>query len=149
MGKKFNFQMKIRIAIFSQIRYSNKFISCFSLFLFIFRRDEGCTVYNRSIKHFPDSGKAYWILKRKVTKMLCGKSEFDIYEAKNASLIQKRLVYWSEKSQKCDFECYFSTFRFNTQEFPESGKCFFASEMSNSDFPHVFTPRGVISRKNF
>ena len=44
----------------------------------------------------------------------------------------------------------FATFRFNTQyAFPESGKRFFASKMSNSDSPHVFTPRGVISRKNF
>jgi len=39
------------------------------------------------------------------------------------------------------------TFRFNTQAFPESGKRFFSSNMSNSDFPHVFIPRKVISRK--
>jgi hypothetical protein len=44
----------------------------------------------------------------------------------------------------------FMTFRFNTQyAFSESGKRFFASKMSNSDSPHVSTPRGVISRKNF
>jgi hypothetical protein len=43
----------------------------------------------------------------------------------------------------------FATFCFNTQAFPEPGKRFFASKMSNSDSPHVFTPRGVISRKKF
>jgi hypothetical protein len=32
----------------------------------------------------------------------------------------------------------FATFRFNTQAFPESGKCFFASKMSNSDSPQKF-----------
>jgi hypothetical protein len=31
--------------------------------------------------------------------------------------------------------------------FPGSGKCFFASKMSKSDSPHVFTPRRVISKK--
>jgi hypothetical protein len=44
---------------------------------------------------------------------------------------------------------HFCDFRFNTQAFPESGKHFFASKMSNSDFPHVFTPRWVNSRENF
>jgi hypothetical protein len=33
----------------------------------------------------------------------------------------------------------FETFRFNTHAFPESGKPFFASKMSNLDPPHVFT----------
>jgi hypothetical protein len=47
----------------------------------------------------------------------CGESEFEILETKNASLIQRRLVYLSEKSQN-------ATFRFNTQAFPESGKRF-------------------------
>jgi hypothetical protein len=39
----------------------------------------------------------------------------------------------------------FSTFRFNTQFFPESGKRFFASKISNSDSPHVF--EGVSIRR--
>jgi hypothetical protein len=57
----------------------------------------------------------------------------------------------------------FATFRFNTQYvFSESGKRFFvsihntpslkrffASKMSNSDSPHIFTPRETISGKNF
>src|SRR6185437_1176279 len=44
----------------------------------------------------------------------------------------------------------FATIRFHTQyAFPESGKRFFASKMSNSDSPHVFTPIGVISEKIF
>ena len=33
---------------------------------------------------------------------ICEESEFDIFEAKNASLIQGRPVYLSTKSQKCD-----------------------------------------------
>ena len=35
----------------------------------------------------------------------------------------------------------FATFRFNIQAFPESGKRFFASKISNSDSPYIFTPR--------
>ena len=36
---------------------------------------------------------------------ICGESEFDIFETKkNDCLIQgRRIVYWSEKSKKCDF----------------------------------------------
>jgi hypothetical protein len=45
---------------------------------------------------------------------------------------------------------FFATFRFNTQYvLSESGKRFFTLKMSNSDSPHVFTPRGVISEKFF
>jgi hypothetical protein len=43
----------------------------------------------------------------------------------------------------------FATFCFNTQVFSGLGKHFFALKMSNSDPLHVFTPRGVIFRKNF
>src|SRR3569623_110320 len=43
----------------------------------------------------------------------------------------------------------FLRLRFNTQVFSESGKRFLASKMSNLNSPHVFTPKGVIFRKNF
>ena len=46
----------------------------------------------------------------------CGKSEFDIFEAKKRFPNSRRPMYWSEKSQK-------------------------------SDSPHVFTPKGIISRE--
>jgi hypothetical protein len=36
---------------------------------------------------------------------------------------------------------------YDTQVILESGKRFFASKMSNSDSPHVFTPIGFISKK--
>jgi hypothetical protein len=45
--------------------------------------------------------------------------------------------------------CKYRIFSLNTQDFPEAGKRFSALKMSNSDSPHVFTSRGVISRKNF
>jgi hypothetical protein len=72
-----------------------------------------------------------------------GKSEFDIFEAKKRfpdsgkACVLKRKV---EKSHFCDFSLQYKAF-------PESGKRFFALKISNSDFPYVFTPRGVISRK--
>ena len=133
----------------------------------------------------------------------CEKSEFEIFEAKNTSLIQRRPVYWSEKLQKCDFAPFglkmcrkrksvvfrrkyviFSKFRVDIQLFlnprnsykfpfgfpahfylvfrqkshfcdflfqykalPKSGEAFFASKMSNSNSPHVFTPMGHFQKK--
>ena len=65
----------------------------------------------------------------------------------------------SEKHFSADFHdnpsflgkiCIVVTFRFNIQyTFPESRKRFFASKMSNSDSPHVFTPKEVIPKKIF
>src|SRR4051812_21197336 len=47
----------------------------------------------------------------------CGKSEFDIFEAKNTSLIQGSLCMEAKSH-------IFANFRFNIQTFPESGKHF-------------------------
>jgi hypothetical protein len=77
-------------------------------------------------------------------KNIAGDPNLKFTKRKNASLIQGRPVL-KQKVAKMRF----STFRFNTQAFPGSGKCFFASKMSNSDFPYVFIPKGVLSRKNF
>jgi hypothetical protein len=77
----------------------------------------------------------------------CEKSEFDIYKAKKMlSWYRKGLCIEAGSRKNAILS---STFRFNTQTFPESEKCFFASKMSNSDSPHAFTPRGIIFRKKF
>ena len=69
----------------------------------------------------------------------CGESEFDIFEAK------KR---FPESGKTCVLKrnAIFETFRFDKQAFPKSWKRFFASKISNSLFPHIFIPRGVIFR---
>jgi hypothetical protein len=67
-------------------------------------------------------------------KKTCGESEFDIFEAKNAFLIQEKLVYWSNNNM-------FATFRFNTHVFPESGKHFFASKMVSATIGVCFKLR--------
>ena len=83
---------------------------------------------------------------------MSGESEFDINKIPRIqeklyidAKIRENNIFWYENNQNR----IFATFRFNTLAFPESGKRFFASKMSNSDSPHVFTPRGVISRKIF
>ena len=63
----------------------------------------------------------------------CGKSAFDILKRKNVFLIQgRRIVYWSGFSLQ------------NSIRLSWIREAFFASKMSNSDYPHFFTPRGVI-----
>src|SRR3569623_1531827 len=74
----------------------------------------------------------------------CGESEFDIFEAKNASMIQGRPVCIEAKSRK---NAIFATFRFNPQAFLESRKHFFIRKCQIRIPRMFFTPRGIISRK--
>jgi hypothetical protein len=74
----------------------------------------------------------------------CGESDF--FNAKKRFADPGKACVFKQKVAK---NAIFATFRFNTQAFPKSGKRVFASKMSNSNFPYVFTPRGVICRKIF
>ena len=49
-------------------------------------------------------------------------SEFDIFEAENASMIQGRPVYWSEKSKKCDFSLQYIDLPWISEAFLNFGK---------------------------
>ena len=96
---------------------------------------------------------------------MCGEFEFDIYKIPQ---IQEKL-YIDAKIREINIflsQFFSRTFLFQkgvyskrshfrdfllqyTNAIPESRKRFFGSKMSNSDSLHVFTPRGVISRKTF
>src|SRR4051812_12340219 len=58
----------------------------------------------------------------------------------NAEIGQRLLKNFYFSYKNCFTPRGVITFRFNTQNFPESGKCFFLFENVKFGFPHVFTP---------
>jgi hypothetical protein len=72
--------------------------------------------------------------------LLRGKNMWEIriwhlWSEKMLPCFRKGLCIETKKTRK---NAIFATFRFNTQVFPESGKCFIVSKMSNSDSSHDF-----------
>ena len=71
-----------------------------------------------------------------------GESEFDIFKAKKRFPDPGKTCVLKRKLVKMQLFASIETF-------PESGKHFFALQMSNSDSPHVFTLEGSFPKTNF
>jgi hypothetical protein len=68
---------------------------------------------------------------------ICGASEFDIFEAKKRFPDSGKACVLKQKVAKIQTKSHFCDFSLQYKAFPKSGKRFFTSKMSNSNFPHV------------
>jgi UDP:flavonoid glycosyltransferase YjiC (YdhE family) len=74
---------------------------------------------------------------------MCGESEYETYRIPRIQEKLYKIIYFGLKTIFINKNRILRLF---AQAFPESGKRFFASKMSNSDPPHVFYKKNSIFR---